>query len=218
MEIPEWMRWLLPIMILLCICVLIVLFIQTYVTRERRRANLHINLIETKEKMLLERIADLEAQLAALSNAAVPAQDDDLVNGKKVFISYSSKNYPIANAVRELLAQHKIPSFMAPESIPAGSNYTREIPEAIGECFAMVVLLSQSAQESKWVSKEVDMALEDNVPVIPFLVDIDKPNRQFRFMLGQCQFIHSQVDAGKANRELVARLKHLQAAARSVAQ
>lgn len=218
MEVPQWFRWLILILIMLCLICVIYSITQVFITRQKRRARLHINLLETKEQMLLDRIADLERQLAALRNTSIPAQEDEMIYGKKVFISYSSKDYAIANAVRELLKQHKIPSFMAPESIPAGSNYTQEIPEAIGACFAMVVLLSQSAQESKWVPKEIDMALEDNVPVIPFLVDINKPNRQFRFMLGQCQYIHPREDANNANQELIARLKHLQAAARSVTQ
>jgi len=50
-----------------------------------------------------------------------------------VFISYSSKEYETANIVRQTLKSNKIKCWMAPESIPAGSNYSREIPKGIRE-------------------------------------------------------------------------------------
>ena len=127
-----------------------------------------------------------------------------------VFISYSSIDQLQAETVRGVLEKNGIPCWMAPRDIPGGSNYTKEIPDAICNCFAMVVLLSQSAQDSLWVPKEINMALDENVPVIPFLVDINNPNRQFRFMLGQCQYIQSIKDPNSAKHELISRLKHLQ--------
>ena len=41
-----------------------------------------------------------------------------------IFISYSTKNSDIARAIRKLFQDHGITCWMAPESIPAGSNYS----------------------------------------------------------------------------------------------
>lgn len=210
MVLPDWMRWLILMMLLLLLLIIPIFMAQAATNRERRRARLQINLLKTREQSLLMQVQQLDAQLKKLTNKNPAAEDEPLENGKKVFISYSSNDYEIAKPLRDLLQQNQIPCFMAPESIPAGSNYTKEIPDAICNCFAMVVLLSQSAQDSLWVPKEINMALDENVPVIPFLVDINNPNRQFRFMLGQCQYIQSIKDPNSAKHELISRLKHLQ--------
>ena len=68
---------------------------------------------------------------------------------RQVFISYSSKDYSQALSVRNVLEQNGITCWMAPESIPGGSNYTKEIPIAIRECQAFVLMLSANAQNPK---------------------------------------------------------------------
>lgn len=47
----------------------------------------------------------------------------------------------------------------APDMIPVGSNYAREIPRAIRECDLFLLILSKESQESVWVEKEVDSAI-----------------------------------------------------------
>ena len=68
-----------------------------------------------------------------------------------VFISYSSKEYETANIVRQTLKSNKIKCWMAPESIPAGSNYSREIPKGIRESQIFLLILFSSSQDSIWV-------------------------------------------------------------------
>ena len=78
---------------------------------------------------------------------------------------------------------------MAPNSISPGSNYTKEIPTAISNSNAVVLILSKFAQESNWVPKEIDSAINKGVKIIPLQID-DKPlNGRFGFMLSQSQRI-----------------------------
>ena len=60
---------------------------------------------------------------------------------------------------------------MAPESIPAGSNYTKEIPYGILYSKIAVLILSKDAIRSVWVNQEVSYLINANHIVIPYLVD-----------------------------------------------
>lgn len=77
----------------------------------------------------------------------------------KVFISYSSKEYDRAFSLKQILEANGIGCWMAPQSIPSGSDYSQEIPRAIRECDVFLLLLSEASQDSKWVPKELDNAI-----------------------------------------------------------
>ena len=107
----------------------------------------------------------------------------------EVFISYSSKEKEIADLVRETLENNGISCWMAPESIPASSGYAAEITEAISNCKVVVLILSYPSMESKWVTKEVDFAICENKPIIPFHIDDSKLNKTFQLYLNNVQHI-----------------------------
>ena len=107
----------------------------------------------------------------------------------EIFISYSSKEKEIASLVRETLENNGITCWMAPESIPASSGYAAEITEAIANAKVVVLILSYPSMESKWVAKEVDFAICENKPIIPFRIDDSKLNRTFQLYLNNVQHI-----------------------------
>ena len=89
-----------------------------------------------------------------------------------VFISYKSEEYGEANNVRKILTANGISCWMAPESIPMGSNYTQVIPAAIENCKVVVALLStgsldRCASEDDWVRKELEHAFRAEKKVVP---------------------------------------------------
>lgn len=88
-----------------------------------------------------------------------------------VFISYSTKNQDIALNVRRYLETHGITCWMAPESIPAGSNYTKEIPYGILYSKIAILILSNEALHSVWVNQEVLYLLNADHIVIPYQAD-----------------------------------------------
>lgn len=95
-----------------------------------------------------------------------------------IFISYSTKNTDIARAIRELFQSHGITCWMAPESIPAGSNYTKEIPYGILYSKLAVLILSKSSLESVWVNQEISYLLDAKHTIVPFVIEdiFDHPN------------------------------------------
>ena len=88
-----------------------------------------------------------------------------------VFISYSTRNSEIAVKIRQFLQSHGINCWMAPESIPAGSNYTKEIPYGILYSKVAVLILSNASINSIWVNQEVTYLLSANKIIIPFIIE-----------------------------------------------
>jgi len=64
----------------------------------------------------------------------VPAMPHD------VFISYSSIDKAVADAVCHLLEDRKIRCWIAPRDVPPGMPYARALVEAIGDAKAMVLI------------------------------------------------------------------------------
>lgn len=106
-----------------------------------------------------------------------------------VFISYSSRDIAFVQELVELMAQKHISYWKAPEMIPAGSNYAKEIPKAISGCEIFLLVLSQISQNSIWVEKEVDLAICNRKTIIPVQIDNEPLNDMYRFYLNNVQMI-----------------------------
>ena len=106
---------------------------------------------------------------------------------KYVFISYSSKNSTEAESVKKILELNGVECWMAPGSIEPGSNYGVDIPSAIENCGVFVLLLSKDSQESKWVPKELDMAINCGREVFPIYIEKCNLIKPFDFYLTNVQ-------------------------------
>ena len=126
-----------------------------------------------------------------------------------VFISYSSKEISDAETIRNVLEQNGIPCWMAPRDIPGGSNYSHEIPIAIRNCQVFVLLLSQNAQSSHWVLKELDMAVNCGKVIIPFMLEDCHLNDEFNFLLSGAQRYSAYQKKTDAMQKLINRVKAL---------
>ena len=104
-----------------------------------------------------------------------------------VFISYKSEEYDIANRVRTEMEQSGVPCWMAPESIPGGSSYAEEIPAAIQGCGAFVLILTKKSQNSKWIKRELDIAISKDKLIMPFVPRKINFNNEMSFYLNNVQ-------------------------------
>ena len=126
---------------------------------------------------------------------------------RQVFISYSSKDFAQAQAVRNVLEQNGITCWMAPEDIPGGSNYTKEIPIAIRGCQAFVLMLSGNAQSSHWVLKELDSAVNEGKIILPFQLEDVPLSDEFNFLLTGAQRYDAYQRKAEALNLLVSRIR-----------
>lgn len=131
---------------------------------------------------------------------------------KYVFISYSSKDIVKVNKIVELLESMNVEYWKAPEKIPAGSSYANEIVNAIENCSLFLVILSENAQSSIWVEKEIDCALSSAKEVIPYNIDNCVLVNAFKFYLNNVQMIHDTPGSPEGIDKLKGFLRPLQPA------
>ncbi|MBQ2806588.1 MAG: toll/interleukin-1 receptor domain-containing protein, partial [Clostridia bacterium] len=120
-----------------------------------------------------------------------------------VFISYKSEEYDIARRLRLMLEDHYYSCWMAPESIPGGSNYMHEIPKAIRKCDLFLLIVSETSQQSQWVQKEIDRAVKFNKQIIPFHVDDSELIDAIDFVISNAQRIEAYHNFDEACEELL---------------
>lgn len=127
--------------------------------------------------------------------------------GKDVFISYKSEEYNDAVWLTEMLTKEGISTWMAPRDIPSGSSYAREITAAIKGCKVFVLVLSNAAQTSQWIPKEIDNAINENKLILPFMVEQCELNDEFKFFLSNIQFKEAYKNRKNALSELIDEIK-----------
>lgn len=86
------------------------------------------------------------------------------------FISYSKRDRTIARRLHAALETAGLRTWMDANNLQAGERLTANIEAAIADASCAVVLLSPHANESKWVQKEVELAVSLEKPV--FLVSL----------------------------------------------
>ena len=125
-----------------------------------------------------------------------------------IFISYSSKDFDAVVLIKKVLEKNGVSCWMAPWSIPPGSDYSSEIPDAIEQCEAFLLIHSRNAQYSNWVPKELDLAITYNKTVIPFQIDSEMLTKPFNFRLTNVQRIEAFHDQERAYEDLLGRIKN----------
>lgn len=105
------------------------------------------------------------------------------------FISYSSANQQAADGVRALLTKNGISAWMAPYDIPAGCEYAEVIGDALAGCACLVLILTEKAQTSVWVKKEINLAVSDGKTVIPIKLEDIVLNSSMRLYLNDQQIV-----------------------------
>ena len=88
-----------------------------------------------------------------------------------------------------LFNKNGIKTWMAPGDIPFGSTYTATINRAIKDSSCFVLLLSESAQGSRWVLNETERAVSTGKIIFTVLLDDVSMNDDFEFMLSTSQAV-----------------------------
>jgi hypothetical protein len=121
----------------------------------------------------------------------------------RVFISYSSKDRVIADAVREHLQGNGITCWMAPHSLLAGTDWAAAIIDAIDESQALLLILSEASNVSDDVKKEVGRASAKGVAIVPFFIENVRLTRHMEYFLGTTHWL------GADSRHIELRMAHL---------
>lgn len=92
-------------------------------------------------------------------------------NGERVFIWYVRKDArDVAQELYEKLAEIGLNPWLDAQSIRGGSDWHQEISNALDAADAFIVLMTPGVHESKWFKPELQLALEQKIPILPLLV------------------------------------------------
>lgn len=105
------------------------------------------------------------------------------------FISYSSKDKTIADAVCARLEARGIRCWIAPRDVQPGAPYGEEIIDAIHGSRVMVLVLSANANASPHIPKEVERAVSRGVPVIPLRVENVIPAKSLDYFISSVHWL-----------------------------
>src|ERR1017187_596703 len=100
-----------------------------------------------------------------------------------VFISYSSKDKPTADAVCAVLESDCIRCWIAPRDVVHGKDWGESIIEAMNGSRIMVLVLSRSANTSPQIVREVERAVSKGIPIIPLRIEDIKPAASLEYFL-----------------------------------
>jgi hypothetical protein len=106
-----------------------------------------------------------------------------------VFISYSTKDKTIANAVCAKLEENRIRVWIAPRDVPAGANFAESIVDAIDTCKVFVLIWSADANTSKHILNEINQAFDQGIIIIPFRIQDVQPTSAMRYYIGNTHWL-----------------------------
>lgn len=119
-------------------------------------------------------------------DARAPSEERGPARGApdhEVFVSYSHRDKPVADAVVSRLEQAGIRCWIAPRDVLPGRVWGKAIVDAIETTRLMVVVLSSEANESRQVIREVERAVAHDVVVIPFRIELFQPTGAMSYYL-----------------------------------
>ena len=100
-----------------------------------------------------------------------------------VFISYSSKDKQTADAVCAKLEARHLRCWMAPRDIPPGMDWASTIVSAISESRVMVLVFTSEANHSPHVLRELEVAVNRGVTIMPLRVEDVQPSKSIEFFI-----------------------------------
>jgi TolB-like protein len=106
-----------------------------------------------------------------------------------VFVSYSSQDAALADAMVAALERQGLKCWIAPRDVKPGAQYADAIVRAINEAQVLVLVLSASAVGSSHVGREVERAASKHKQIIAFRLDAAPLNPALEYFLSQSQWI-----------------------------
>lgn len=108
---------------------------------------------------------------------------------RDVFISYSTEDKPAADAVCSILEKSGVHCWMAPRDIMPGSDWGGSIVNGIRTSRVLLLIFSSNANQSKQIKREVEVAADSGVTIVPLRIENILPSDSFKYFLGNIHWI-----------------------------
>lgn len=112
-----------------------------------------------------------------------------------IFISHSSDDFAMAENVCGLLEENGHKCFLAPRDIRSGYEYAEEIMNGIESSELMLLLLSEKANRSPHVLREVERAVSKSIPVIVYKLEEVELSKSMEYFLMSHQWVSGKAGA-----------------------
>ncbi len=109
-----------------------------------------------------------------------------------VFISHSSADAAIAEEVCALIESKGKKCFIAPRDIRSGKEYAEELMNGIDNAEALVLLMSNSANQSPHVLREVERAVSKSIPVLVYKLEEVELSKSMEYFLMTHQWVNAK--------------------------
>jgi hypothetical protein len=106
-----------------------------------------------------------------------------------VFISYSTEDKLAADAVCSILENSGVRCWMAPRDIMPGSDWGGSIVNGIRTSRVLLLIFSSNANQSKQIKREVEVAADGGVTIVPLRIENILPSDSFKYFLGNIHWI-----------------------------
>ena len=106
-----------------------------------------------------------------------------------VFISHSSRDNKVARTLCEALEQRGVTCWISSRDIGPGDNFQEAIVRALRGARAMILVFTANANNSDEIKKEMALASQNRLAVIPVRVEDVVPNDAFAYEFATRQWV-----------------------------
>ena len=108
---------------------------------------------------------------------------------KAAFISYASEDESVASTISAYLERGGVSCWIAPRDVRPGADYAAEIIDGIETSAVLVLVLSEHANSSEFVKREVERAVSKGKPVFPVRVREVVPSKSLELFISSAEWI-----------------------------
>jgi hypothetical protein len=121
-----------------------------------------------------------------------------------VFISYSSEDKPVGDAICATLESKGVRCWIAPRDVVPGQDWGNSIVQAIATARVMVLVFSSHANDSPHVKREVERAVHHGLVIVPFRIEDVVPGSNLEYFLGTPHWLDALTPPLEAHLERLA--------------
>jgi hypothetical protein len=107
----------------------------------------------------------------------------------QIFITHSSKDQKVARTICTALEHRGLACWISSRNVRPGQNYQEQIVKAIRTAKIMVLVFTANANNSNEIKKELALASQNNLVVIPVRIEDVVPNEAFAYEFATRQWI-----------------------------
>ena len=113
-----------------------------------------------------------------------------------IFLSHASKEHAAAEELCRLLENGGHRCFLAPRDIRSGHEYAEEIIDGIERADVMVLLLSEAANSSPHVLREIERAVSKKIKIVVYQLEPVELSKSMEYFLMSHQWVNREANTG----------------------